>query len=73
MRILMVHNYYQSAYPSGEAASFEAEAALLESRGHQVLRYTRSNDEFATSRRHRRSVPESMQSGRAVHTGNCGG
>ncbi len=47
MRILMSHNYYRSVNPSGEAVSFEAEAALLEANGHQVLKYTRSNDEIA--------------------------
>lgn len=47
MNILLVHNYYRAATPSGENIVFEAEAALLESAGHRVERFTRSNDEIA--------------------------
>lgn len=44
LKILMVHNYYSEG--GGENESFEAEAALLESRdGTSVVRYTRHNDE----------------------------
>ncbi|MGD0901127.1 MAG: glycosyltransferase [Thermoguttaceae bacterium] len=42
MRILLCHNYYQQ--PGGEDQSFAAEAGMLESRGHEVLRYTLHND-----------------------------
>jgi glycosyltransferase involved in cell wall biosynthesis len=42
MRILLCHNYYQQR--GGEDESFEAEASLLESRGHEVVRYTVHND-----------------------------
>jgi len=42
VRVLLCHNYYQ--YFGGEDASFEAEAALLEGRGHEVRRFTRHND-----------------------------
>ena len=42
MKVLTVHNYYR--YPGGEDYVFEAEAALLESRGHQVLRYVQRNE-----------------------------
>jgi len=42
MKILLCHNYYQQ--PGGEDASFAAEADLLESRGHTVIRYTVHND-----------------------------
>jgi len=42
MRILLCHNYYQQ--PGGEDQSFAAEVALLESRGHAVMRYTVHND-----------------------------
>jgi glycosyltransferase involved in cell wall biosynthesis len=45
MRILLCHAYYQQ--PGGEDQSFEAEAKLLESRGHEVRRYTCRNDEIA--------------------------
>lgn len=46
MRVLQVHNFYRAATPSGENTVFESEGALLEAAGHQVERYTRSNDEF---------------------------
>ena len=42
MRILLCHAYYQQ--PGGEDQSFAAEARLLESRGHEVRRYTQHND-----------------------------
>jgi glycosyltransferase involved in cell wall biosynthesis len=42
MRVLLCHAYYQQ--PGGEDQSFEAEARLLESRGHEVRRYTVHND-----------------------------
>ncbi|HEY6881881.1 MAG TPA: glycosyltransferase family 4 protein [Polyangiales bacterium] len=45
MDILLVHNRYQQ--PGGEDAVVEAEAALLSSRGHRVIRYERHNDELA--------------------------
>jgi glycosyltransferase involved in cell wall biosynthesis len=44
MRILMAHNYYQ--HRGGEDESFEAEAHLLETRGHEVIRYYRHSDEI---------------------------
>jgi glycosyltransferase involved in cell wall biosynthesis len=42
MRVMLCHNHYQQ--PGGEDQSFAAEAALLEARGHDVLRYTLHND-----------------------------
>lgn len=42
MRILLVFNHYQQR--GGEEQAFTAEADLLESKGHFVLRYTLSND-----------------------------
>jgi glycosyltransferase involved in cell wall biosynthesis len=44
MKVLMCHNYYQE--PGGEDQSFEGEIQLLESRGHEVIRYTRHNDDI---------------------------
>jgi glycosyltransferase involved in cell wall biosynthesis len=41
MTILLCHAYYQQ--PGGEDASFAEEAALLESRGHRVVRFTLDN------------------------------
>jgi len=42
MKILLCHNYYQQ--PGGEDQVFGDEGALLESRGHEVIRYTKHND-----------------------------
>jgi glycosyltransferase involved in cell wall biosynthesis len=42
MRILLCHNYYQQ--PGGEDQVFHDEARLLESHGHEVVRFTRHND-----------------------------
>lgn len=44
MRILVGHNFYQQ--PGGEDNVFAAEASMLESYGHEVIRYTRHNDEL---------------------------
>lgn len=46
MRILLLHNSYQQG-TSGEYQVFASEKALLESRGHAVVVYERSNDEIA--------------------------
>lgn len=42
MRILIAHNYYQQA--GGEDSVFQAECALLERAGHEVIRYEVRND-----------------------------
>jgi glycosyltransferase involved in cell wall biosynthesis len=44
MRILAVHNYYQQ--PGGEEQIFDTETNLLESCGHEMLRYTLDNDQI---------------------------
>lgn len=46
MRIFISHNFYGSSAPSGENAVFDAEKALLESRGHKVATFTRHSDEI---------------------------
>jgi glycosyltransferase involved in cell wall biosynthesis len=46
MRVLTVHNNYRQ--PGGEEQIFAAEAALLESHGHGVFRYTLDNDDIST-------------------------
>jgi len=43
IRILQLHNFYQ--HPGGEDAVVADEAALLERHGHEVIRYTRHNDD----------------------------
>lgn len=40
----MAHNYYQ--FPGGEEESFHAELSLLRSKGHEVITFTRSNQEI---------------------------
>lgn len=44
MKILLVHNYYGSAAPSGENQVFEAEGKLLRERGHAVDNFLRHSD-----------------------------
>lgn len=46
MKILVVHNYYGAAAPSGENQAVEAELALLRKRGHEVDKYVRHSDEI---------------------------
>ncbi len=46
MNILLAHNYYGSAAPSGENQVFESERALLRQRGHTVSEFTRHSDEI---------------------------
>ncbi|QPC83988.1 glycosyltransferase family 4 protein [Phototrophicus methaneseepsis] len=49
MNILIAHNYYQN--PGGEDYVFRAEAAMLESHGHNVIRYSVHNDDVANMSR----------------------
>jgi glycosyltransferase involved in cell wall biosynthesis len=44
MKVLIVHNFYQQ--PGGEEQIFNTEAKLLQFHGHEVLRYTLSNDQI---------------------------
>jgi len=44
MRILISHDYYQQS--GGEDRSFEGEAALLQERGHEIVRFTMHNDDI---------------------------
>lgn len=46
LKILLAHNLYRSATPSGENAVFEAERELLVSRGHLVESFSRDSDEI---------------------------
>lgn len=46
MKILLAHNFYGSGAPSGENQVYEAEKALLQSRGHEVAEFTRHSDEI---------------------------
>jgi hypothetical protein len=49
MKVAVVHNTYQQK--GGEDVVVAAETELLESRGHKVVRYIRSNDEIAAMSR----------------------
>jgi glycosyltransferase involved in cell wall biosynthesis len=49
VRILLVHNFYQSSAPSGEDVVFDTERQLLERAGHEVVTYTRANDDIDSS------------------------
>ena len=44
MKVLLVHNFYQQ--PGGEDQVFADEARLLETRGHEVIRYTMENHQI---------------------------
>jgi glycosyltransferase involved in cell wall biosynthesis len=46
LKILLCHNFYQ--LPGGEDIVFANEGALLESHGHQVIRYQRHNDDVSS-------------------------
>lgn len=47
-KILMVHNFYQVG--GGEHTVFKNEVEMLRENGHEVVEYTRSNDELKQSR-----------------------
>ena len=49
MRILLVHNFYGSASPSGENQVFETEKKLLHQHGHEVAEFTRHSDEIRST------------------------
>jgi len=44
MKVLMVHNFYQSSSPSGEDVVFKNEVELLGRNGVEVITYTEHND-----------------------------
>lgn len=46
MRILAIHNFHRSGSASGDDQVFKSETGMLEEHGHEVVRYTVSNDEF---------------------------
>lgn len=48
MKILLAHNFYGSAAPSGENQVFEAERDLLRRRGHDVAEFVRHSDDIRT-------------------------
>ncbi len=46
MKILAIHNFHRSGSASGDDQVFKSETKLLESHGHEVVRFSVSNDEF---------------------------
>ena len=46
MKVLLVHNRYGSAAPSGENAAFDLERGLLERTGHEVRAFVRHSDDL---------------------------
>jgi glycosyltransferase involved in cell wall biosynthesis len=46
MKILLVHNFYQSSSPSGEDVVFKNEVELLRKNGVEVVTYERYNDDI---------------------------
>jgi glycosyltransferase involved in cell wall biosynthesis len=50
MRVLLIHNRYRSGAPGGEDVVFDAERRLLSQAGHDVVVYSRSNDELSENR-----------------------
>ena len=51
MKVLLTHNYYGSASPSGENQVFEAEGNLLRQHGHEVSEFIRHSDVIRAKRR----------------------
>lgn len=71
MKILLVHNFYGSAAPSGENMVFEAEKSLLQKNGHDVAVFTRHSDEirnngFAGMLRGAMATPWNWRMGEAI-------
>lgn len=48
MRVVVVHNRYRSAAPSGENRVADQEGAALEAHGHEVERFERLSDDIGT-------------------------
>jgi glycosyltransferase involved in cell wall biosynthesis len=70
VKILLAHEYYQSAQPSGEDSMFRSERELLRGAGHEVISYEVHNDNIGTGVRDRVGValatPWSRQTQRAL-------
>ncbi len=49
MKILICHNYYRTSSPSGEDAVADNEIALLKEQGHEVVLYSKHNDDLNDS------------------------
>lgn len=49
MKILIIHNFYSDSSPSGENIVVQEEAAMLEARGHEVIKHNVANDKIANA------------------------
>ena len=59
MRVLLVHNRYRSAAPSGENRVVDTEQAALAAAGHEVALFGRSSDDIeGWSRAKKATLPE---------------
>ena len=47
MKVLLIHNFYQSSSPSGEDTVYRNEAAMLRDNGIEVIQYERHNDDIS--------------------------
>jgi glycosyltransferase involved in cell wall biosynthesis len=56
MRIVVVHNRYRSAQPSGENLVVEQETSMLRNAGHEVVPYERASDDIIGSSLVRRAL-----------------
>ena len=70
MRVVLVHNRYRSAAPSGENRVVDQEAVALANLGHQVTRFERCSDEIERwPRAKRASLPARVVWSRDAHRG----
>ena len=70
MRVVLVHNRYRSAAPSGENRVVDQEAAVLADLGHEVTRFERSSDEIERwPRTKQASLPARVVWSRDAHRG----
>ena len=49
MKVLLIHNFYQTSSPSGEDMVFRNEVELLKKNGIDVITYEKNNDDIATA------------------------
>ena len=70
MRVVLVHNRYRSAAPSGENRVVDQEAVALANLGHQVTRFERCSDEIERwPRAKQASLPARVVWSRDAHRG----
>jgi glycosyltransferase involved in cell wall biosynthesis len=62
MKVLLVHNFYQSSSPSGEDAVYRNEVALLRSKEVAVVLYEKHNDRISGTLNRAKTVSDSVWS-----------